>query len=334
MFVPVVDKDQKPLMPTTHARARRWIKYGKATPFWKKGVFCVRLNVDPSDRKTQDVVIGVDPGSKKEAFTVKSKAHTFLSVQADAVTHVSDAVKTRREMRRGRRFRRGPCRAPKHNRARGGIPPSTKARWGWKLRVLKWLSKVFPVVKVVVEDIRAWTKGKRRWDASFSPIEVGKQWFYSDVRKMAELITFSGWETKQMRDALGLKKLKDKQSSKFEAHCVDSWVLANTQVCSKAPENKVVLCITPIRLHRRQLHRLQPEKGGARKPYGGTRSLGFTRGSYVRHPKWGLVYVGGHTKGRISLHSISDGNRFCQNARVEDCKFLTYASWRARSSTA
>jgi hypothetical protein len=66
MLVPVVDRNQNPLMPTTPSRARRWIKSGKATPFWKKGVFCVRLNVEPSDRQTQPVAVGVDPNSKKE----------------------------------------------------------------------------------------------------------------------------------------------------------------------------------------------------------------------------------------------------------------------------
>ncbi len=50
MFVPVVDRNQKPLMPTTSSRARRWIKSGKATGFFKKGVFCIRLNQEPSDR--------------------------------------------------------------------------------------------------------------------------------------------------------------------------------------------------------------------------------------------------------------------------------------------
>jgi len=45
MFVPVVDSALRPLMPTTPSRAKRWIKSGKATPLWKKGVFCVRLNV-------------------------------------------------------------------------------------------------------------------------------------------------------------------------------------------------------------------------------------------------------------------------------------------------
>lgn len=334
-FVPVVDKNQVPLMPTTPARASRWVKSGKATPFWKRGVFCVRLNVEPSDRKMQDVVVGVDPGAKKEAFTVKSRAYTFLNVQADSMTWVKNTVEQRRQMRRGRRYRHGPCRSSRYNRARGGIPPSTRARWGWKLRALNWLGKMFPVVKVVVEDIKATTKQwQKTWNRSFSPLEVGKTWFYSEIEKRWTLTTFSGWETKQMRDGLGIKKTGNKQSDRFEAHCVDSWVLANSQVPSRnrAPENKEVLHITPIRLHRRQLHRLQPEKGGIRKPYGGTRSLGFTRGSYVRHPKWGLAYVGGCFKDRISLHCLETGKRLTQNAKPADCQALTYASWRFRTA--
>jgi len=77
MFVPVVDKDNKPLMPTKPSRARRWIKSGKATPFWKKGIFCVRLNVELSVRNSQPIAVGIDPGSKKEAFTVKSEAAVY-----------------------------------------------------------------------------------------------------------------------------------------------------------------------------------------------------------------------------------------------------------------
>jgi hypothetical protein len=48
IFVPVVDAEHHPLMPTTPARARRWIKGGKATAFWKGGLYCVRLNVEAS----------------------------------------------------------------------------------------------------------------------------------------------------------------------------------------------------------------------------------------------------------------------------------------------
>ena len=91
MFVPVVDRNNKPLMPTKPSRARKWIESGKATPFWKKGIFCVRLNVEPSSRHLEPIACGIDPGSRKEAFTVKSESHTYLSIQADAVTWVKDA---------------------------------------------------------------------------------------------------------------------------------------------------------------------------------------------------------------------------------------------------
>ena len=72
--VPVVDRAGKPLMPTTPSRARRWIKSKEATPFFKRGIFCVRLNREPSGREYQDIAVGIDPGSKREGFTVKSLA--------------------------------------------------------------------------------------------------------------------------------------------------------------------------------------------------------------------------------------------------------------------
>ena len=336
MHIPVVDKNQKPLMPTTPSRARRWIRTGKATPFWKRGVFCVRLNVEPSDNEAQTVVVGIDPGSKKEALTVKSEAHTYINIQADAVTWVSEAIKTRREMRRGRRNRKCPHRADRQNRTRGGIPPSTKARWQWKLRLCNWLSKMFPISVYVVEDIRAGSrKNCRKWNASFSPLEVGKNWFYDQLGKLGRIETRQGWETKELRDALGLKKLSDKMSTKFNAHCVDSWVLANWFVGGHVKtDNESMLLVRPLRFHRRQLHKLQPAKGGIRKRDGGTRSLGLKRGSLVRHIKYGLSYIGGYRKTGISLHSITTGSRVCRSAKPEDCKFLTYASWMciARSS--
>ena len=330
MFVPVLDQDHKPLMPTAPARARRWIQRGDATPFWDRGIFCVRLNRAPSGTRTQDIAVGIDPGSQKEGITVKSAAHTYLNIQADAVTHVEGAVADRRDARRARRYRKTPCRQPRRNRARGGIPPSTRARWQWKLRLLNWLRRLLPITHVVVEDIQAQTKGQRRWDARFSPLEVGKQWFYDEVRKVAQLITYPGHQTKALRDALGLKKIRQKTAEVFAAHCVDSWVLAQAVVGGAGqPEDTRILCVIPLRLHRRELHRCQAGVGGRRSAYGGTRSLGWKRGSLVRHPRHGLSYVGGASGGRISLHGLADGQRRCQNARPSDLTFLAYSTWRS-----
>ena len=345
MFVPVVDVQQNPLMPTTPTRARRWVRSGKATPFWKRGVFCVRLNVEPSDRSTQFIAVGIDPGSKREGFTVKSAAHTYIHVQATAVDWVKDAVEVRRSMRRARRFRKTPCRANRRNRSIGGLPPSTRARWGWKLRIASWLQKMYPITVFVVEDVCAKTKKYReaykplkqhagaaqKFNASFSPLEVGKWWFYSELRKLAAVETRQGWETKELRDQHGLRKSSSKLAERFSAHCVDSWVLANWYVGGHTkPDNTRLLVVVPLRFHRRQLHRLQPEAGGIRSRYGGTRSHGFKRGSLVKHPKFGLTYVGGFRNDRISLHAADSGERITKAAKPEECRFLTYNTWRAR----
>ena len=59
MLVPVVDSNNKPLMPTSPSRARRMIKSREATFFFKKGIFCIRLNREPSARNVQEIVIDV-----------------------------------------------------------------------------------------------------------------------------------------------------------------------------------------------------------------------------------------------------------------------------------
>jgi len=331
LFVPVIDQNQKPLMPTTPSRARRFIKASEATPFWRRGIFCIRLNLEPSAKEKQDIAVGIDPGSKKEGFTVKSVAHTFLNIQADAVTWVKDAVETRRNMRKARRQRKTPYRANRQNRKRGGLSPSTRARWQWKLRIVAQLAKIFPLTDFVVEDIKARTRGQRRWDVSFSPLEVGKKWFYAELHKFGTVHLQQGWFTKELRDAAGLHKTKAKCAEVFAAHCVDSWVLANWRVGGHVvPDNTSMLCVAPIRLHRRQLHYFQSAKGGVRKRYGSTRSCGFKRGSLVAHPKYGLTYVGGTVAGRVSLHSIESGQRLYRKAKPLDLSFKTYNTWRTR----
>lgn len=235
-------------------------------------------------------------------------------------------------MRRARRGRNTPYRERRPNRGvkEGRLPPSTRARWDWKLRNCKRLSKYYPVAVFAVEDIKTRSrKGQRRWNKSFSPLEAGKNWFYGELKKLARVETYGGYETKALRDALGLMKTRDKMSDRFEAHCVDSWVLANAEVGGHSkPDHTGIMYVVPLKFHRRQLHRLQPRKDGERAPYGGTISLGFKRGTWVRHPRHGVTYVGGCGKGRISLHGLRDGKRLCKNARPNDCTVLTRCSWR------
>lgn len=131
-----------------------------------------------------------------------------------------------------------------------------------------------------------------------------------------------------MRKSLGLHKTSNKLSEVFEAHCVDSYALAYSYVGGQfKPDNKDILVVTPINKHYRKLNVQNPIKGGIRKKYGGTRSLGFERGSIVLNSKYGFVYIGGSSKGRLSLHCLKTGKRLCQNAKKEKCLFKSFNSF-------
>ena len=338
MYVPVKTKEGKQLMPTMPPVARHLIKTGKATPYWSHGVFCIRLNYETTDY-TQDIVVGVDPGSKKEGFTVKSATHTYLNIQADAHNKVGQKVEKRRELRRGRRSRKCPNRKNRKNRNAGEskIPAGTRARWDWKLRILDWLSKLYPITHVCVEDIKARTiEHAKKWNTSFSPLEVGKKWFYDEIRKRWSLLTLQGYETKEIRDRLGLKKSSDKMSETFEAHCVDSWCLAYHTVegDSGFPNNTDVMCISPIPIRRRELHRQNPQKGGKRPRYGGTvlgKSGNLVKSTLIKHVKYGFARLAGvNSRGLFSIYSM-ENKRLTTGAKRSDFRRLTRLNFCYRS---
>jgi len=329
LFVPVVGKSGKPLMPCHPARARELVRKGKAVRRFKVGIFYLQLT-KREDGEVQKVAVGIDPGSKREAFTVKDAKHSYLNVLSDAIVWVKDAVEVRKQMRSGRRLRKTPCRQNRPNRSRGSLAPSTKARWQAKLRIVNILRKLFPVSVFVVEDIKATTFHGKKWNKSFSPLECGKQWFYSELKKLGSLEIKQGWDTKGLRDSLGLKKTQGKMEEVFSAHNIDSWVLANSVVGGHTkPENTTIFRLIPLRFHRRQLHYLQPGKGSFRRSYGGTISQGLKRGSLVKHKKWGLCYLGGCSeKTGLSLHGLENGKRLCQNAKAKDFIVWDFNVWR------
>jgi len=332
--VPVVDVRGVPLMPCTPARARILLKKGKAVARWNKlGIFYIKLKY-PVEPNNQMLAVGVDPGSKFEAESVVGTKDTVLNIMHEAVDWVKDALEQRRQLRRARRYRKMRCRKCRVNRRRkeGWIPPSTKARWDAKLRIIAQLKKIMPISHAVVEDVRAETrKGSKRWNNSFSPIEVGKQYFYSQLRAMGlEVVVKSGDETKRFRESLGLRKIKKKSKPVFESQCVDSWCLAAMVTGAKYPSTRSLYYMVPLRWHRRQLHVLQFAKGGVRRRFGGTMSLGLKRGTLVRHVRYGLCYIGGFRGDRFSLHSLRSGERLTQNARREEFKVLTRVAFITR----
>ena len=333
VMVPVLSSLNKPLMPCHSARARELIKQGRAVRRWYKGIFAIKM-LDRAVGDIQQIVCGIDPGSKREAFTIMSKNHTYLNILSDAVTHVQERIKNKREMRRARRFRKTPCRISRWNYHRNKIwfPPSIKSRWLIKLNIVKFINKLYPISDICIEDIKAKNfKSKRNWNNNFSPLETGKKWFYEECKKLGVVHLKQGWETFKLRNVFGLKKSKNKMKEIFESHNVDSWVMARSIVNGQLlyPCNKKIFRISSIQWHRRQLHYTNPGKNGKRSLFGGTFSLGLKRGSLVIHPKYGIAYLGGSSfPNRITLHNLKNGIRLTQRGSIKDLKFLCLNNWK------
>lgn len=335
-WVPVVSKTGKPLMPCSSRRARKLLDKGKAVKRWHRGFFYIKLT-EREDGEVQDVAMGIDPGSKREGYTVMSVKRTFLNIQSHAANGkgIKKSMEGRSNARSTRRQRKTPCRAPRwsnRKRSTNWLPPSTKARWQLKLNVIKALSRFYPISKVAVEDVSTeLKKGEKRRNGSFSPVQAGKNYLYNSLKELGyEVVTYRGKETATERNRLGLYKSKDKLSNDFSAHCVDSWVLANLalDVLHTRPEMKEVMELKPIPIVRRQLHMFNPQKGGRRSRYGGTMSEGYKKGTLVIHPKFGKTYLGGNDgKGRVSLHDYATGKRLTQLAKLGDCNVVAHSPW-------
>ena len=76
--VPVISPEGKPLMPTTAARVREWLRSGKAqAKRHKLGVFYVQLVNQPSGYATQPIVAGADRGKCFTGLAFQSKLATI-----------------------------------------------------------------------------------------------------------------------------------------------------------------------------------------------------------------------------------------------------------------
>jgi Holliday junction resolvasome RuvABC endonuclease subunit len=340
MRIPVVAQNHKPLMPTTPARARKWIESGKAIKRWSdSGQFYVQLTVEPSGYATQDIVVGIDPGKKYAGIGVQSAkftlytAHLILPFQT-----VRERMAARRLMRRGRRGRRinrsvaFAKRAHRQkrfsNRRQGKLAPSIRANRQLELRIVSELCKLYPVTEIRYEYVRAdvdLTSGRKkaRSGLSFSPVMVGQRWMLQQLEQFAPVATIFGYQTANARKYLGLTKNKaDKSKAEFNTHAVDGVAIAASHFVEYRKYHKIgedgaawfgSVSITPALFFvirrppysRRQLHLMVPAKGGIRRKYGGSTTIhGVRKGDLVTSPK-GIGYVSGDTEKQVS---VSDAN--------------------------
>jgi len=173
-------------MPTTPAKERKMIRDGVAVGrFNKLGMFYVQMLIPVGD-KTQDVSLAVDPGSKHDGYAVRTSKGVILKGMAKMPSMVVEKIKHRRQMRRFRRYRKMWRRAKRFdNRKRGDywIAPSQLAKVSFRLKIIGELCKIFPITRIVIEDV-AYNHYAKRGGRYFSTVEIGKTMLYEAVESI------------------------------------------------------------------------------------------------------------------------------------------------------
>ncbi len=331
--VPVLSSTGQPLMPAKASRVRCWLKDGKAKIVHNNlGIFQVQLLDEPSDTKTQDIALGIDPGKFYSGIGVLSAGATLFTAHMQLpFKTVTERMTQRRLMRRNRRYRK--CRrrpARFDNRIKGKLPPSIRANKQLELRVVKELLRIYPISTIVYEVVKA------RGDKGFSPVMVGQFHMLKWLEALCPTTTQEGWQTSVTRKHLGLEKNKVNKSLQVpETHAVDGVALAASQFVKYetfhtadtqghdwvgrvqiTPAPFAVIRRPPI--SRRQLHLMNAGMRGVRRKYGGsTTPFSIRKGDLVKYKDM-LGYCSGYTGKNLS---ISDSNwkrlgRFA-NSKVE-----------------
>ncbi len=270
--VPVQNPDGSAAMPTKASRARRWVRDGKAIGKWNDlGIYYVQLIQEPSDTKTQLIVVGCDPGKSYSGFGVQSsqvtlfRGHAVLPFQrvkerlGSAVIKNGQIIKNvrgralQRRVRRGRRINRNlpfaqRCHRQKrfNNRIKSKFPPSILASRLMEIRIVKELCSIFPITDIVYELVKAdvdRTSGRKgaKSGKGFSPVMAAQHWCIEKLAEFAPVTKMYGWQkdgngTSQIRKYLGLyKDKKNKKNPVPETHSVDGVALAASKFVSFKP---------------------------------------------------------------------------------------------------
>lgn len=174
--IPVIYKN-KPLMPMKWNKCRRLLKEKRARLVKSKfGFYYLVLKFKPSGFNTQDVVLGIDPGSIFDGYSVVTK-DLNIHFQTSFQTNRSDTnkIKKRSTKRRLNRRSRRSKRNRRHQKIRNENRTSKKLSNTIisKLMRMKWMInsiiKFFPINKAVVEEVKSIFTVK-----SFTNVELGK----------------------------------------------------------------------------------------------------------------------------------------------------------------
>ena len=239
MPVYVQDINGHPLMPTERCGwVRRTLKTGKAKVI-KRCPFTIRLTYETKTKVVQPITLGVDAGSEHIGLSASTETKELYAAEVEMRTDITKNLSTRREQRKSRRNRNKRYRKPRfsnrvHSKNKGWLAPSTEAKIGYHIQVIKEVMQILPIATIVIEvasfdiqKIKAILEGK--------PLPEGTDYQHGEM--------MDSWNVREYvlyRDNHTCQCCKGKSGCKeLNVHHIES-----RKTGGNAPNNLVTLCET------------------------------------------------------------------------------------------
>jgi len=151
ILVFVLNKNGKPLMPCSPAKAKRLLKSGKAKVI-KRQPFTIQLIYGSSGYK-QKITLGVDTGYENVGISCITEKEELFSANVKLRTNISKLLTEKAMYRRERRNKLW-YRKPRFlNRGinKGWLAPSVQHRLDSHVRIVEKVKSILPITKIIVE---------------------------------------------------------------------------------------------------------------------------------------------------------------------------------------
>ena len=170
-------------MPTErYGAVRRWLRDNKAIVV-NLCPFTIRLQRD-SENNTPEVIVGLDTGAVNVGCSAVSKDKCLYASETKLRTDISKKMQRRATYRRTRRTRKLRYRQPRfdNRKSKRQLPPSLQSKADSTVKIVKQLSKILPISKVIAEIAKFDTQKLQNPDIQGKEYQKGVTEGYDNVR--------------------------------------------------------------------------------------------------------------------------------------------------------
>ena len=156
LVVYIISQSGQALMPTKRfGKVRRLLKENKAKVI-RRCPFTIKLLYETETSVVQDVILGVDTGSKNIGVSCVGNDEVLYQSQTTIRNDIKKNMNNRRSFRRNRRNRKTRYRPPrflnrKNSTKLNRLPPSVKHKVQAHIDEIEFCKKILPISKIVLE---------------------------------------------------------------------------------------------------------------------------------------------------------------------------------------